>query len=387
MASEAAHVRAPTAAEILDRHARAAGAPVTVVFQVTDRCMYECVHCYETHGKRPELSLAEIDRIFGELAEMGVLFLTLTGGEFYMRRDADDLLRAARAHGFAVKLKTTGHHIDDRRADLIRDLGAIAVHLSVYSPRACVHDAVTQAPGSLERTLAAARRLRARGVGVSLNTPVMSNNVGDLADLARLARELGCEVNFDPKVTAREDGDPGPLRLRASDEALRAFYTDEATGMWGTVVASVGEDRTGGPLAETPCRAAQDTVGITPEGYVTACHTIPIPAGDLKERSFREIWTTAPELLRIRALTWAQIRGCNVCDVRAYCSRCHAMALLEDGDLAGPSREACRHAVLLRDLLRERGIVPAEETALPPPLAGREEPRGARRVAALRVIG
>jgi ribose-phosphate pyrophosphokinase len=33
------------------------------------------------------------------------------------------------------------------------------------------------------------------------------------------------------------------------------------------------------------------------------------------------------------------------------------MALLEDGKLAGPSLEACRHAVAVRDYLRERGAI------------------------------
>jgi hypothetical protein len=47
------------------------------------------------------------------------------------------------------------------------------------------------------------------------------------------------------------------------------------------------------------------------------------------------------------------------------------MAHLEDGRIDGPSTEACRHAVLLRDLLRERGTVPADHVALPPPLEGK----------------
>jgi hypothetical protein len=42
------------------------------------------------------------------------------------------------------------------------------------------------------------------------------------------------------------------------------------------------------------------------------------------------------------------------------------MALLEQGALRGPSLEACRHAVAVRDSLRERGLIPDTETQMPP---------------------
>src|SRR5262245_46980302 len=111
--------KAPGAAALLSRHSTKVGVPASVLFQVTDRCNYDCVHCYETHGDKDELTFAGIDRILGELADLGVLFLLFTGGEFFMRRDADDLLRAARRRKFAVKVLTTGHFINDARADLI----------------------------------------------------------------------------------------------------------------------------------------------------------------------------------------------------------------------------------------------------------------------------
>ena len=45
---------APSAAARLEAKAHQAGAPTTAVFQVTDRCMYECVHCYQQHGEKRE---------------------------------------------------------------------------------------------------------------------------------------------------------------------------------------------------------------------------------------------------------------------------------------------------------------------------------------------
>src|SRR5262249_2727554 len=156
-----------------------------------------------------------------ELADEGTLFLVLTGGEFFMRRDAEDILRAARRRRFAVKLLTTGWFVNDARADLIAELGSIQVDMSFYSGDPHVPDHLTQIRRSWQRTLDAAERLRLRRVPVVLKSPLMAMNADGIDGVQRVAERLGCHVQLDPKVTTREDGDVGPLRHRPSDEAVR----------------------------------------------------------------------------------------------------------------------------------------------------------------------
>jgi AdoMet-dependent heme synthase len=361
------------AADLLAEAAHKQGRPVTVTFQVTDRCNYECVHCYQEHTGQSELTLAEIERVLDQLAEAGVLFLTLMGGEFFMRRDADDILRAAHDRGFAIKLLTTGHHVHDRRADLIASLRPIQVDMSLYAATPHVHEAVTRQQGSWQRTYAAARRLVERKVPVLLKAPVMELNAGDLGNLARLARELGAQSSFDAKVTGKEDSDQSPAALRMGQATLAAFYRDTENGMAEFLVKTYsGLDARRGeldelrPLHHTPCRAGQQAVAINPQGEVWPCNALPIACGNLREQSFADIWSGSHALDEIRYLRWASIAECNVCELRPYCQRCHGMALLEQGKLEGPSLEACRHAVAVRDTLRERGLIPITETALPP---------------------
>lgn len=357
------------AADLLADTARRQGRPVTVTFQVTDRCNYECVHCYQEHAGADELSLGEITRILGELAEAGVLFLTLMGGEFFMRRDADDILRKAHELGFAVKLLTTGHHVHERRADLIASLRPIQVDMSMYAATPHLHDHVTRQAGSWERTLAAARRLIERRVPVLLKAPAMESNARDLAALARLARELGAASSFDAKITGKEDADQQPVSLRMTGSTLRAFYRDQDSGMadfLATTYADFDPASELRPLHHTPCRAGQQAVSINPRGEVWPCNALPVACGNLREQSFADIWRGSGTLDEVRDLRWAKLSECNACALRSYCQRCHGMALLEQGTMYGPSLEACRHAVAVRDSLRERGLIPATETALPP---------------------
>jgi radical SAM protein with 4Fe4S-binding SPASM domain len=366
------------AADLLAARAQREGRPVTVTFQITDRCNYECVHCYQEHredaaAKRDELTTAEIVRIFDELAEAGVLFLTIMGGEVFVRRDADEILAAAHERGFALKLLSTGHHIHDKRADFLATLRPLQVEMSLYAAGAHTHELVTRAPGSWERTVAAARRLVERRVPVVLKSPVMEVNQGEIDALAQLARELGTEYSFDPKITAMENREMAPTALRMGASSVARFYagpmssyleTTYAAGTPAAIAIAGGEELR--PLEHTPCRAGQQSVAIMPYGDVWPCNALPVPCGNLREQSFQEIWRGSSELAEVRDLRWAKLAECNVCELRSYCQRCHGMALVEQGEMRGPSLEACRHAVAVRDELRARGLVPATDTALPP---------------------
>ena len=391
------------AADLLAARAQREGRPVTVTFQVTDRCNYECVHCYQEHKDHKhedpaaaELSFAEIDRILDQLADAGVLFLTLMGGEFFMRRDADEILAAAHAKGFAIKLLTTGHHVTEARADFLATLRPIQVDMSLYSGKAKHHEAVTRSPGSWDRSVAAARRLIARKIPVLLKAPVMEVNAADVESLGTLAKQLGAEWSYDPKITAMETGEDTPVSLRMSETTLRTFYRTtmadflDKTYAGPDAAASKDELR---PLTHTPCRAGQQSLAITPTGDVWPCNALPVPCGNLRQQSFADIWWGSPQLAEVRDLRWAKIAECNVCTLRPYCQRCHGMALVEQGDMKGPSLEACRHAVTVREALRAKGQVADDDVAMPPTWARVElngqhhlTADGKRRARGLRVL-
>lgn len=383
------------AADLLARQAYKGRAPTTVTFQVTDRCNYECVHCYQEHADRDELSTGEIYDILEQLADAGVLFLTLMGGEYFMRRDANDILRRAHELGFAIKLLTTGHHIHDRRADFLTTVRPLQVDMSLYGSKPAVHEQVTRQPGSWKRTYEGARRLLARKIPVLLKAPVMESNMGDLRELAALARELGAQYSFDPKITAMETGDDEPVELRMRSATLERFYREEMAEYLAVTYADFDPAEPKRPLHHTPCSAGQQACSINPRGEVWPCNSLPLPVGNLREQRFADIWSGSETLAEVRQLRWASIAECNRCELRSYCQRCHGMALTEHGEMRGPSLEACRHAVAVRDALRAQGLIPATETQVPPTWdridpdgqhRALAEAPGTRRSASLRII-
>lgn len=315
-----------------------AGAPTSAYIQLSDHCNHACTHCYQVHGERGEMSTEEVERLIDQMATAGVLFLTLTGGEVTLRPDFLHIVEHARARGFAVKVYTNAYRVDDDMARRLGESAVLEVHVSVYSARAADHDSVTLVPGSFERTIAGVKALRRHGIRVVLKMPLMTVNGGTYREVVALAESLGCDYTLDLMVDVREDGHTSTAAMRASQEALARFLDDPALGFPepGARIA----DR---PLDEQPCGAC-GTAYITPDGTVRPCTSLPFEVGHIRETSYGDVFGGSPTARFVRAVTWDDLPACRVCDLRAYCSRCHAAALLEDGDMFGPSSNSCRIA-------------------------------------------
>lgn len=317
------------------RTASRAHVPLTVMFEVTHRCNLGCQHCYLTEGPvgrpkptREELTLEEIRPIFDDLAEAGTFFLTLTGGEVFMRRDFLDILAEARARAFSVTIFTTGTLLTEETAEKIAALHPLSIEVSIYSARPEVHDAVTRIPGSHARSLRALRLLGDRGVVILIKSPVMSLNGGEYRGIVALADELGAGYGFDPLLIPRRDGDRAPLALLPDREAMRAFLTDPVLARELSQPVRCLPQK-----GEELCGSGRRTCMISPYGDVFPCGVHPTPAGNVRERRFLEIWRGSPLLQSLRRTTVDDLKGGAKA---APGFRCSALALIEEGDFLGP---------------------------------------------------
>ena len=322
---------------LLDRATRQA-IPLSVTLELTRRCPLRCRHCYVPDlGSPDELPTARLLGLLDELAALGTLHLALTGGEPLARPDWADLARAARSRGFSVQLLTSGVRLGDCEADVVAEL-SLGVAVSLYAADAVRHDEITRVPGSFARTTAAIERLRSRGVQPTINFTATAGTAACASEVAAFCRDRGLEARVSATITARMDGDIAPLALRASPVVGAGFAPLPACPP--SSVPPVHDD---GPL----CAAGSRTAHVTVHGDVLACIDLPTPAGNVLDRPFREIWLESPWLARLRALRRSDLRVCGACARLAYCGRCHAQALAEDGDLLGPSTWACEHAAAL----------------------------------------
>ena len=102
------------------------------------------------------------------------------------------------------------------------------------------------------------------------------------------------------------------------------------------------------------CAAGTRSAAITADGDVLACAILPRTAGSLLTQTFREIWEGLPLLQLLRRVRRSDLTVCSSCNRYAACGRCPAQALLEDGDLLGPSSAACAYAAALEKARAEQ---------------------------------
>jgi AdoMet-dependent heme synthase len=324
----------------LNAKAQRLGVPLSAHLDITYRCNERCEHCYLDHDDHGELTTAEIKDLLRQMADAGVFFLTLSGGEALMRRDCFEIIEDARSLGFNVKLKTNAVMIREKEALRIRALGVEQVQVSVYSHRPEVHDAITKLPGSLKRTLAGIRLLRAQGLRVNMANVLMRSNRADIEGVRLLAEEMGAHYTLDPTVTPMMDGNTSVLRLRVDASELSGYFHNP--NLVGDVESFCAPPV---PVDESireglPCSAGHTSCYISPYGDFYPCVQFPLTCGNVRRQKFLDIWRDSPQLAEVRSIRIKNLTTCSSCTHAGSCTRCPGLAYME-GNMRGPSTADC----------------------------------------------
>jgi MoaA/NifB/PqqE/SkfB family radical SAM enzyme len=273
----------------LKRRALGLAQPLSANLELTYRCNWRCVFCYNPrHHDRRGLSGAEWIAVLDDLRALGTLSVALTGGEALLHPEFLSIARAARERRLAVRVFTNGTLVDDAMADALAALDPMGVELSLHGATAETHDRTTGRPGSFAALLEALARLQRRGLPLLVKTPVTRLNEHELEAIVELADRLDVPHKLDAALTPRDDGDPGPLGYRASPAAVERMYR---------LVAKRGRlphaDREPGMVN---CGLGRITLAVDPEGNVYPCLQWKRSSlGNVRRTPLRELWRDSLE--------------------------------------------------------------------------------------------
>ena len=175
--------------------------PLVASLLLTNRCNLDCAYCGRAGDGTNELSAAQWTRLVDELADLGCLRLSVTGGEPLMRPDLGDILARARDRGLSINLNTNGHLVE-RRLEVVRLVQRVTISLD--GP-AAVHDAV-RGPGSFDAVVHAAEIARRENLPVTFYTVLSRDNLEHLPEVLALARRFGARAFFQPGTALGLDG-------------------------------------------------------------------------------------------------------------------------------------------------------------------------------------
>jgi len=203
------------------------GSPLHLTLFVTGRCNLRCRHCFhwkEVAEELPGPSLADFRRLADSLARMGpLLWVSLGGGEPFLRPDLADIARAFGRHGLRHLAVPTNGLVPERQQAFVERVLAenpdlhLTVSVSFDGPPE-VHDAIRQVRGGHARSQEAVRMLRKTAereerLSVGILVCVTRENQDVLADhMEALVRELSPD-NVTINLARGTALDPGLLEV------------------------------------------------------------------------------------------------------------------------------------------------------------------------------
>jgi len=291
-----------------------------LILELTDACNLRCRHCFlparfgETPGET--LPLARWIELLHEAHAIGYRSLLVTGGEPMLLGGLARLLLAAHRAGFArIELLTNATRLTDGLLTALAEARA-AVFVSIYSNDPAVHDAVTGAPGSFDRTIAAVRRLLARGIETNVNLVIMDRNAASHGDTIAFLRDLGV----------------APDRIRSSRASLRGRCAEHLPDARPprSLRGLDGWATDGARLIKNGCWTGN--AAIIANGDVLVCVGERAPVGNVARAPLRSV-IESPALRALWNITLDDVPGCAPCEFRFACADCRAEAHTYAGDL------------------------------------------------------
>ena len=340
-------------------HAKGAkmGLPIAGNFELTARCNFNCPMCYvhlsseDVKAAGQELTAKQWIELAREAKERGMIFVLLTGGEPFVRKDFFEIYDAMKAMGLLISINSNGSMLEGEILRKLLENPPFRINISLYGGcnetyrQMCGQDA-------FDRVLRNIRTLKEAGVDVQINLSITPYNRQDIEKIHAITRELQLQVKASsymyPPVRVNGNQTGCGNRLTAEEAAhcavqwdLLRFTPEEFTQRAQRMkeLASLGERECPADLNEgVGCRAGSSSFWMTWDGKMMPCGMMQKPVVYPLETGFEAAWE------ELRRLTKA-IRmpaTCTTCPSRDVCSVCAAVCVTETGEFDQVPKFICR---------------------------------------------
>jgi MoaA/NifB/PqqE/SkfB family radical SAM enzyme len=178
--------------------------PVYAHYGITHRCNLTCKMCgiWRYGNKEEELEIAQVQEMARKMARLGVLQVSIGGGEPYASEILEEAAGAFADAGLVTRVLTNGVGVSGARIRATVERGVRNFSISLDSMYPARFDYICEKDGSWDeavRTMALVSRLVKGTDGVPTINCVVSNlNLEELPDIVRFAEAIGFHVSFLP---------------------------------------------------------------------------------------------------------------------------------------------------------------------------------------------
>lgn len=325
--------------------------------EITDICNERCIHCYIPHEQKSHFMPYDIvENLFNQLAQMGCLSITLSGGEVFTHPDIIKILRLLQKYDFSVSILSNLTLLTDEIIECLKKIDLDKIHVSVYSLQSETHDYITQVKGSFEQTMRNIEKCLSNDIHIKISCPTMKANYKDFEDLLIWGNKNHIQVLTDYNIMARSDTSTDNLKQRLSeDEAASVINSiikyDESYKklIKGKVGQSIKIDESA-PI----CNVGRDKICVSSTGNFYPCpgwHEMIL--GNIHKTSLKDVWYGSEKLNWLRSLKRCEISKCIRCNSKEFCLLCIQRNYNETKDIYNVPQHFCKIAALNKKLVMD----------------------------------
>lgn len=301
--------------------------PVSVMIELLTKCNMKCSHCYLSDHNNSGFNFETISQLLVDLRQLGVVNVSFTGGEIFLRDDIYNIIAFARKLHIRVFLLSNATLLNLSTVEKLSQLFISEFSTTVFSLNNDTHDSFTNVKGSLSLVLDNLRLLKEKKIRVKVKMPIMQKNIIDFNHVKKFCQENSFDFFASPVIFPRFNGDQSPKTMAANFNDLQLIIKD----------LDIMNSYSGNCLDSyvVPCKALFYSFSIDCNGDVFPCNSFPYKVGNIYCDSVHNIWYKSNELNQIKNIKMEDLRACISCDKRKMCNRCPAMAYLDGNDFLG----------------------------------------------------
>ena len=344
-------------------HARAnkAGVPLSGTFELTPRCNFSCRMCYVHENVDPgmELTAGEWIELGKTATDAGMLFLLLTGGEPFMRKDFAEIYTELRRMGLMISINTNASLLTDEVLDALVKNTPTRVNVTLYGGSSETYRNMCRSD-SFDVVTKNILRMQEANLPIKINCSVTPYNAHDVEKIHGFAREHNMPVQsaaymYPPvRVNGEKYGD-APHRFTAEDAAKYTLLCREQVltpeQLAASVYSPVEEEcirDVGEPMA---CRAGRTAFWVSWNGRLMPCGTFsPNVSYDIRTMGFENAWHQIREDISAIRLP----KECSGCSMKEQCTVCAAACIAECGDTHTKPEYICEMTSRLLEMTAQK---------------------------------
>jgi MoaA/NifB/PqqE/SkfB family radical SAM enzyme len=277
-------------------------------------CNYDCEHCYLGLKRFEGLAWPDRKRLLHLLADAGVVWLQLTGGEPLIDRLFLPTYQLAWQLGMMITISSNGSRLAN--PDILHTLTThrpYRITLSVYGATADAYDSLTRRPGSYRKFMKGLTAAHHAGLPLRLNLVLTRHNAHEADAMAAIADGLGIPHHSYSNISPTIYGGAEALPSQSTE------YLKKRKPFTG-------------------CNAGHTFFHVDPHGRASICKIGREPNVPLVEEGI----TSLARLGHIADGLLTRQGGCSGCTLSGSCGTCMPLAALYRK--AGADKTAyCQH--------------------------------------------